>query len=658
MSAVTQGIPRGVRKPRKSRGRGLRATTGCLVCKRRHVKCDEVRPQCGPCAKGQRGCVYGNNGDGSDAAILQIGRTSTTPNPPIDSPTPVSPQVHEPLRALVDACHHENQVQHQNAHYQESLSRSASYRNNQTLSPYIAPLNHGPVASPISPHEYVLSSGTDSSVSTRVAPLSWFELLANDAANTNRDFFLPSHKRAPSARTGEGSGDSLQSPVFQPRNRRERESFQAASFQNDPDIEDRLVSGPAEGSSNTLPDDPSSWNTNAPIQLSHQEYRMFNHFVRKMSSWPDSFDTFKHFATVVPHLALRNVGLMKALLALSARHLSICNETNGYHFSFDNAGRGMQLNSTDTRPASSSEIDRNMAVEYYFETLHYLNKAMRYQSYARSHELIATALLISTYEMIDGSNRDWERHLKGVFWIQRYQNNDGESGGIRQAVWWAWLRQDVWVAMRERRRVFTFWRPKKTISMLTTAEMANRVFWVLAQCINYASREESQSSDIQSRLERGNELLHMLQEWYDHLPREFNPLPIAEMSGIFPAIWVHPAPHAAALQVHSLARILVILHRPSIGGLQDYRAGQKLLTTSVNTICGIARAIDEDEEAASLVSLQCLFGAGMSVHTPHERIALLDLIDTFQRRVRWPAGSLRKDLEFEYQKDELSAFAG
>lgn len=48
----------------------------------------------------------------------------------------------------------------------------------------------------------------------------------------------------------------------------------------------------------------------------------------------------------------------------------------------------------------------------------------------------------------------------------------------------------------------------------------------------------------------------------------------------------------------------------------------------------------------------------MSVHVPHERTALLDLIETFQKRVCWPADSLRMELESEYQKDELSAFTG
>lgn len=32
--------------------------TGCIVCKARHIRCDESKPQCGPCQKGSRQCQY------------------------------------------------------------------------------------------------------------------------------------------------------------------------------------------------------------------------------------------------------------------------------------------------------------------------------------------------------------------------------------------------------------------------------------------------------------------------------------------------------------------------------------------------------------------------------------------------------------------------
>lgn len=554
-------------------------------------------------------CIYSSDDITStppvEAAIARPGSRTGANTPP-------SP-LHEPLRVLVDACHQEQQpFRHatDNAARQESFPASpGSAHDRLSASITTAAACHGSKASPSSPQEYIASPGTESSVSTRLAPLSWFELLANDAANADRSFLLSPPQTLPSTLTVESSIGSCQSAALRPHNQRERESFQAASFHRDRAVDENLVvrAPSVDDPSTALPDESSSWSTVVPIELSEQGQFMFTHFVRAMGAWLDFFDPMLQFSTIIPHLALRNVGLMKALLALSARNLSLLNETSGRRpvavEKEANAGR------TDADPGILSTIDRHVAVQYYYETLHYLNKAMHYPSYTRSAELICTALLISTYEMIDGSNHDWERHLKGVFWIQRYQNNDGECGGIRQAVWWSWLRQDIWVAMRERRRVFSFFQPKKHVSALTASELTCRAHYLLSQCVNYASREESESADIQKRLERGNELLFMLQEWQNCLPREFSPLPVQRTSDVtFQPIWIHPPPYAAAVQLHSLARILVVLHRPSIGGLQDYRAAQRLLTASVSTVCGIARTVKEDNLAANLMSLSCLFG--------------------------------------------------
>jgi hypothetical protein len=47
----------------------------------------------------------------------------------------------------------------------------------------------------------------------------------------------------------------------------------------------------------------------------------------------------------------------------------------------------------------------------------------------------------------------------------------------------------------------------------------------------------------------------------------------------------------------------------------------------------------------------------MCVYSSHERLALLDLVDSHQIRLGWPSASLRKELELEYAKDEYSDFA-
>jgi hypothetical protein len=104
---------------------------------------------------------------------------------------------------------------------------------------------------------------------------------------------------------------------------------------------------------------------------------------------------------------------MSAILAFSARHLSLNPETQ--------AKIGL------------NELDRNVGVEYYHATLQYLQLEMKKVPYLTSDELLATVLTISTYEMIDESDGGWERHLKGVFWIQRSQLIHGESQGLKKS---------------------------------------------------------------------------------------------------------------------------------------------------------------------------------------------------------------------------------
>jgi Tfp pilus assembly protein PilF len=80
--------------------------------------------------------------------------------------------------------------------------------------------------------------------------------------------------------------------------------------------------------------------------------------------------------------------------------------------------------------------DQDMATQYYYETLSYLSKALLYPGYPQSQEILANAALISWYEAFDTeASTNWERHLKGVFWIQRSQNTNGEAEGLRKAVW-------------------------------------------------------------------------------------------------------------------------------------------------------------------------------------------------------------------------------
>lgn len=312
---------------------------------------------------------------------------------------------------------------------------------------------------------------------------------------------------------------------------------------------------------------------------------------------------------------------MKAILALTSRHAIAA--------------------------ACAGAADASVPVQYYYETLHYVQNTLQYTSYTRSEELLATVIIISTYEMLDDANSNWKRHLKGVFWIQRSQDVHGASGGLRQAVWWAWLRQDLWAAFRERRRCFSFYKPTKDLSELTQEELADRVVYLLSQAVNYCADAESDLGQTHARTQSGDALLAALGRWKTFLGPAYKPLPSPRVrDGVCNPIWIHPPQFAVAVQVYNFAKILVTLHRPAVAGFQGYLQTQRELSDAVDTICGIAMELRD--EGCQILSAQCLFGAGLCTQEPVKRDVITSLIGACEARTGWPMSAMKQDLRAEW----------
>jgi hypothetical protein len=435
-----------------------------------------------------------------------------------------------------------------------------------------------------------------------IAPLRWFGLLAGDATNAEWNFnpispaLVTTRNNASNLAAQHTSGSSFARPSA-------------------------LIQGSSTPS--IIPQEV--------VTLSDLEVSLFRYFVTHFSRWIDLTDPHRHFSVMVPHLALRNQGIMKAVLALCTRHLSI-------------------------KPLTNLAPDRTLAVQYYYETLQYLQQAMKDEAYLRSEELLVTCLIISTYEMIDGENQSWERHLRGIFWVQRSREINGESGGLNQAIWWAWLRQDVWAAFREGRKVFSFFRPTKPYFAMDHWDIAARCVYLVAQTVNYSSKQEVEAgkSDMVMRLAKADELSTKLEDWYQHLTSHFNPLPCHSASqGSFKPTWIHPPVFAAGLQLYHFAKILLQICTPAIGGLKEYVTRERALQESIDAICGIALATEDD--AAIVISTQCVFAAGLHTSDPTKRTAILEIVAQHQSRTGWPVHDLRSDLKIEWAKTDDSA---
>lgn len=391
-----------------------------------------------------------------------------------------------------------------------------------------------------------------------------------------------------------------------------------------------------------------TWQSNAEAMLTGHEAVLFRYFAERLSRWLDLFDPHKLFSTYAVRLALRNAGLMKAILALSAKHRA---KSKDRCPSFD-------AHTKQNDETVHTEGD-NEWIRYYYETLHYVQEALAYSSYTNSEELLATAIVISAYEMLDESDGqgNWQRHLKGVFWIQRSQDVNGGSGGLRQSVWWAWLRQDIWAAFREKRHCLSFWAPVKDYSQLDQHGLADRAVYLLSQAVNYCADtrglETSPHLDPATSTKRRQskkDLLQNMSRWKSYLGTEYQPLPTRRNSSDpFTPLWIHPPQFGVALQAYCFAQILITLYSPIPAGFSGYLKVQKTLAESVETICGIAMELKD--EGCQILCAQCLYGAGLCVQGSDRRDKIISMMEQCEARVGWaPMSTWRDDLRREWAR--------
>ncbi|KZL82492.1 zn 2cys6 transcription factor [Colletotrichum incanum] len=490
-----------------------------------------------------------------------------------------------------------------------------------------------------------------------ISPFEWYDLLAQDAINNIQKLNNLSNGE-PRWNFDESTLSRRQSPI--------------------PESPHDGNTGPPVFSQDDTPI-AQPWNTTSNIELSESDLTYFHYYVEVVGPILDLFDPERHFSNVVPHLAVRNVGLLKSILAVAARHMSLGTSTDDRapHSNPPSPDTSYQEGHTKFEPA-------RMATQFYYETLQYLSHTLLYPSYANSHEILATAIMISTYEMFDANgpstNGDWERHLRGAFWIQRSQNNNGESpDGLRRAVWWAWLRQDIWAAFRSGRRTLTIFQPQQRIQDLSSDELVTRILFIAAKCVEYASHDAAAPMrDLQHRMNHGNRLLRYLEEWRQALPASFAPISAAPVSDvaslaclvasptpsshhsgqvpasassmesaarqIFHPIWIHPPSHAGAMQMYHFARAIVLLAQPTTGGLDTYRQRQRSLNESLHTVCGISNACKDTDFAMAFVNVQAVFAVGQCAQDKRKQLEIIPILERSLAVSKFPVKELTQDL--------------
>lgn len=160
----------------------------------------------------------------------------------------------------------------------------------------------------------------------------------------------------------------------------------------------------------------------ATTELSHRESLLMQHFAQKLAPWIDCCDPVRHFAQEVPRRAVRIPMVLYAVLALSSRHQSLL--TKG---------------------------DANEGSYYHGKCLELVIRALSKPESSFDDNLFATIVCLRVYEELDHTSKaDDFLHLKGIGRLLRAIPTFAHSGGLAEAASWQALRQDVYVAIRDK----------------------------------------------------------------------------------------------------------------------------------------------------------------------------------------------------------------
>ncbi|EXJ53750.1 uncharacterized protein A1O5_12999, partial [Cladophialophora psammophila CBS 110553] len=180
-------------------------------------------------------------------------------------------------------------------------------------------------------------------------------------------------------------------------------------------------------------------------------------------------------STVVPILALECPAVLFSCLAISAKQLAL------------------------TKAGDELQIKEDVAVQYYQKALKAFSTLLMKPDSAHSDEILASSIMLSSYEMLDVVGENFGSHLRGIASLLQLWQVNGDSPGIKGVVYWTWYRSDIWAALHAGRRMFLdehHWEPRAVDSFdeMSHEEIANRAMFLLGQCISFCNNENGLGS--------------------------------------------------------------------------------------------------------------------------------------------------------------------
>ncbi|KAL6158580.1 hypothetical protein ACJQWK_03119 [Exserohilum turcicum] len=386
-----------------------------------------------------------------------------------------------------------------------------------------------------------------------------------------------------------------------------------------------------------LPFDPTlgegpSVTQSSMLQLSQEEeFELWKNWLDEIAPWIDKFDDERHFQQKLPILARSHDHLRYSMLALSARQLERKNHSRHTERSLALYQRAIQL--------------------------------VLPQLHTRSTPVIATCVVLCVLEMQSSSAKAWHQHLDGCAHLIEAVGINGFSGGLDQALFWCFARMDVCgglIASSKTLIPVERWALGMNLDADMNLFRANKGYnahaceavYLCAQILDLLSFHSNLAGRVGASLPtpkvpdagyaaRWMKLWNHISAWYDTRPAEMLPvLSITSSTSPFPKILYSNPAAISGNQLHHTASILMLRHKPA--GV-NMTPKPNSIFWHARQICGIS--ISNDHHGAWTNAIQPLWIAGQWMSHESEQKAILELLDKIETQSGWSTKWRAEDLK-------------
>lgn len=313
--------------------------------------------------------------------------------------------------------------------------------------------------------------------------------------------------------------------------------------------------------------------------------------------------------------------MLNAILALSARHLSRTTDFSSY-----------------------------VADQYYQKCLHTLIPALDDDATIIDETLFVIVVILRLLEEFDVSilGSDAQGHLLGAQCLTLAQEKIRMNSSLRQAAYWACLRQEIFISLKDQHSVRLDLQLYKDSQNVQPTEKCSWAFCATLHCaaaVQFAFGDESRS--------RYKELIEYNNYQHEHRPESVQPFYWREAEdGGFPDIRYGADYHVMGSQYLALARILLVTHDPGIPRVGPAHriamlSVEEEVRRYIKILCGVALS-NPTTSAALMVACMAISLCGDWYTEIEDQERLYGVLLHTEKAHGWPTTGIQKQMRLSW----------